>query len=118
MALYPSRRGAVVWRVVWPAPAVSVVLVFRFVSLSLISGIGCGLSGAGVALSFFLSLFLFLCAIPELGGVADRGKDKPLSAWPRGLLCCCVSVSCGNLALILLSVCRPVSRRTYLSPNQ
>ena len=51
-------------------------------------------------------------------GLADQGKDKPLSAWPRGLLCCCVSVSCGNLALILLSVCRPVSRRTYLSPNQ
>jgi lipopolysaccharide export LptBFGC system permease protein LptF len=64
----PYARG------VYPAPALVFALCLCFVPLSSVSRRHSGRTGSGVALSLFLSLFLFLSGIPGAGGGA--GPDR------------------------------------------
>jgi hypothetical protein len=103
------------WRVALPLSLLGGgLLVFVFL-LALLACVAWPWLGAGPA-----RVFVFVCCLSVFavcyqwrGGGGSAGKAKPLSAWPRGSLCC-VCVYC--LTLFLLSpIIKPPNNRALIA---
>jgi hypothetical protein len=81
LSLYPQRVALPLY--VSGAGALSFCFLSCFVGLPAVA------LGRGVAcpVSVFV-VYLSVSRVCHLGGWGSQGKDKPLSAWPRGSLCC------------------------------